>query len=394
MKWQLALSLILATLFLSISVNATPAIRGFNVNYTGTGDSFSNFQPNYTTTGASTGNFTFFTEPTANTALYAMSWNTNPAYAAYSDLFGAYNSTLIGAATTYSATSGYSGGGINMVSNTGAAGNAISTNYTGIPGSVFWVHAAIYFRKHNPAASAGIFGKWDTGNNNRSILLNFNGTYGLRWQTTATGTADTGNIAGTGALNEGWYVIDGVYTSTNNSLYVNGTLISSIDRATDGVYNTGENYVWGGFYSTGAIGNSLNGTLDEAWFANYVPTDAQIAEISDAYFDKRPPLLVVGSHSNGQNWTGWLEASNSTALVKRNYNFTVNASGSSCAYTTGNWAITDDCTVSTAYNLGGNNISFACANAVTITSNISNFSSIITSGTCKVTLAGGGNFLG
>ena len=62
-----------------------------------------------------------------------------------------------------------------------------------------------------------------------------------------------------------------------------------------------------------------------------------------------------------------------------------------CTYTTGDWSVdcSDNCTITSNVNLGGNDLLFTNSGTFTVNANITNYDEIIISSGCRVAIAAG-----
>jgi len=180
---------------------------------------------------------------------------------------------------------------------------------------------------------------------NLMVLQNFGTTNELRLRSYDGGTLvdlRTGTIISTGT----WYLITITWGSNGMKMYVDDTEVDS-DPSTQKLLGDGTLYdfVLGKYVYNGASDSYYDGDLDELLIYDYALSLVQIKKI----YTQTAPNVIEGVEQN-------------------------QTPEDTCTYTSGNWNVdcSDNCSITSNVNLGGNNLSLYGTGHFSLQANISN----------------------
>ncbi|PIN77308.1 hypothetical protein COV15_02515 [Candidatus Woesearchaeota archaeon CG10_big_fil_rev_8_21_14_0_10_34_12] len=129
------------------------------------------------------------------------------------------------------------------------------------------------------ADSCIVAGRWRENGEKRSWSLVVEDG-GLRFDSSPDGNWYGGNkVRGGSVINGNWYLVVGVYDFVNNKAYLNGELVASVDRVSDGIFNPNIKTYVGYSQKWKNEERGFSGSIDEVAIFNRVLSDDEILNI-------------------------------------------------------------------------------------------------------------------
>ena len=201
-----------------------------------------------------------------------------------------------------------------------------------------------------------------------------------------------------------WEFVNFIVVKVDNWIYKNS---SSADNSTVAgtsqtlgahlsITNKSQNYLilGGGSYRIDAAADrevrlNFNGTKED--FREFLAKDSN-DYISNVFMDVYNGTdFTYNITHNRQDASGTSYMKNPELFILALDGWSDDVASDSCTYGgSGDWTITDDCTITTSNNVGGNDVFFNCPSSVTITGSIFNSVFKRSTGNCKVRVTGSG----